>query len=209
MNRKLTIEVTPQEASAIVGSCERKGFSPLTVLLNACGYQNPQPEPFIFDIAGMIERRRFPTDKDVNEQNPLTKRHLIAGQIWQEIDNRTQMPRAHGEQNKIYLELLSQLFKWDQEKVSAKIQNRGGTRRLYFSKNDDEVLQPKPIRNSEPTWYANTKLNAELKERILYKLLSDLNFSPAYGRFVSSLVNNKRPLIAGLGFALDQVTKQI
>jgi len=211
MKRKLTINASSQEAFAIVTFCERKGRSPLEVLLNACGYQNPEPEPFFFDIESFLEKRQLPS---INIDDPTLspskkirlKQQLFLEGIWNEVDNQMPIRRPKGDQNTVYLQLLSQLLKWDKEKVSAELEKRHGTRQQYFSRTGD-VLQPHRIPNSDPVWYANTKLNADMKERILYKLLRKLNFTPTYSRFISDLVNNKRPQIAGLRFVSDETPK--
>jgi hypothetical protein len=196
MNRKLILNASPEEAFAITSFCERKGRSPREILLDACGFQNS--EPFIFDIEPFIQKRRFPSGRDIDEPNPVKKKKIIQRRIWDELDDQKAVPPLNrGDQNKVYLQLLSQLLNWNKEKVSAKLESKRGTRHQYFDKTAD-VLQPHRIPNSE--WYAHTKLNAEMKERILYDLLLELNFSRAYGRLIAGLVNDKRPRIFELQF---------
>ena len=205
MKKKLTINTSPYEAFAIASYCERNGRSPLEVLLSACGYQNPKPEPFLFDIQSLIEKRRHPSGKDIDERNLVKKEKIIQRRIWEDIDDSKPIGRPSGGQNGVYLALLSQLLKWDSEKVSAKLENRRGTTRLLFSKIRNDVEQAKEIPDSHPAWYARTKLPVGQKKQILCDLLRDLGFSFAYGCLISELVDNRRPQIAWLHFVSDEI----
>jgi len=205
MKKKLTLSISPDEAFAIVNFCERKGRSPLEVLLNACGYQNP--EPFLFDIESFVEKRKYLTGKDINDKYPLRKNKEIAHRIWEEIDRPQPKGRPSGGQNEIYLALLSQLLNWNKDKVSAEFEKRHGTRQQYFSKTGD-VSQAHWIPNSDPAWYACTQLPAGQKKKILCDLLRDLGFTYAYRYLISELVDNRRPQIAGLRFVSDEVPEK-
>jgi hypothetical protein len=205
MQRKLTINTSPQEEFAIVRFCERNARSPLEVLLAACGYASPDSEPFIFKVESFVEKRRYPTEEDINEQIPIRRKHKIWRLIRAELDNKIPKPRPHGDQNKVYLALLSQLLKWNNEKASEKLENRRGTKCLLFSRIQSEVEQPHRIPESKPAWYARTKLPAGQKKQILRELLHDLGFTSKYSRLISELVDNRRPQIDGLRFVSDEV----
>ena len=106
--------------------------------------------------------------------------------------------------------MLSQLFiKLDKEKVTAKLENRRGSKCLLFSKIKNDVEQPHWIPGSNPAWYVRTKLPAGQKKQILRELLHDLGFTPDYSYLIAEFVDNKRLQIAGLRFVAEEVPKTI
>jgi hypothetical protein len=177
MNKQLVLDVSLEQASAIVQLCQREGRSPVELLLEST--KMPRHEPYIFHIENFVE--------------------LSEHKSWDEIQNKKVEHRTQkGAQNRVYLELLSQLLKWNEPKVSEALQKRRGRTRLYFSKNRKDLSQPKLIPSSD--WVAGTKLSSYQKHQILYDLLIGLGFSRDYSWTISWLPNEKYPRVSGLSF---------
>ncbi len=188
MNKKIIMELSLDEASAIARFCLRKGQPPVQVLLNACGVSSR--EPFLFEIEDFVDLRNLAT--------------------WESIEGRKLERRGeYRAQNKIYLCLLSQLLSRGGERVSELLKKARGTKRRYFSAVKSELEQGRRIPGSDPTWYACTKLNVESKGKIIRDLLQALDFSRSYTCFISNLVMYKRPQIAGLRFKSDDAPAKV
>ena len=183
MRKQLRFYVSFENACAIVNHCERVGMSPLQVLLIAAG-AGPC-EPYTFQLAEHVSSRDFKTWEDIEQRRP-------------------QFRTAKGHQNRVYLDILSQLLKWNEVRVSEVLLKTHGRSRVYFSKSRQEILESgnnveaKMIPGTQ--WFACTHLSSYQKQDILQRVLRAVGFSPEYSSAIGWLPHDKQPRIGKIEF---------
>jgi negative regulator of replication initiation len=179
MNIKISVELSLEQARAVRQLCDKKALTPQEILLDASGIQQ---QPFNFAVEDFVTPRKYNTWDEITELKPQSRTRYLGGQ---------------GEQKRVYLKLLSQLFKWNESKVSAVLSQKHGTSWVYFSKSKKEILQSGNNINAHPipgtSWFACTHSPKNQKTDILYEVLSELGFNPEYSKRISRLVSEKQP----------------
>jgi SeqA protein C-terminal domain len=116
---------------------------------------------------------------------------------------------ASGKDKKRFLSILSALYRGSNNRFDKAAADVHGTRRKYFGRTANEVSSTGssnwPEKIPDSPWYVSINNSAERKWRIIYELMTKMQFSSEYAQMIASICLARQARLPG--FYRDALAK--